>query len=244
MWALYAILWQEFVIFKRKFWTTTIGAMVSPVLYLIAFGWGLGSGMQVEGKSYMNFVIPGIMAMNTMLVSFSNTANSINISRIYYKTFEEYMVAPVNMSIYALGKIIAGAFYGAYSAFLIISIVSIFGSGLVITPYFVMIALLNCFVFSSGGFLAGLMINSHSDMSKFNNFVITPMSFLCGTFFPIEKMPLGLKYFIKMLPLTHTSLGLRSTGEGMFNMLIHAAVLLLYFIILFIAGSRYCKNVE
>lgn len=242
--TLYGILWQELIIFKRKFWSTTIGAMVSPTLYLIAFGWGLGSGMQVEGKSYMNFVIPGIIAMNTMVVSFSNTANSINISRIYYKTFEEFMVAPLNMTVYALGKIIAGAFYGAYSAFLIISIVSIFGSGLTITPYFLSIALLNCFVFSAGGFLAGLMINSHSDMSKFNNFVITPMSFLCGTFFPIDKMPSGIKYFIHMLPLTHTSIALRSTGEDMVNMLLHMAVLLLYFAVLFIAGSRYCKNVE
>jgi len=92
--------------------------------------------------------------------------------------------------------------------------------------------------------LAGLMINSHADMAKFSNFVITPMSFLCGTFFPIEKMPLGLKYFIHMLPLTHTSLGLRTVGGDTMNMLLHAAVLLLYFAVLFIAGAKYCKNVE
>lgn len=244
MMALYGILWQEFVIFKRKFWSTTIGSMVSPVLYLVAFGWGLGSGMQVEGKSYMHFVIPGIIAMNTMLVSFSNTANSINISRMYYKTFEEYMAAPVNMTIYALGKIIAGAFYGAYSAFLIITLIFVFRADFLITPYFIMIALLNCFVFSAGGFLAGLMINSHGDMAKFSNFVITPMSFLCGTFFSIEKMPLGLKYIIQILPLTHTSLGLRSAGEAAERMLLHPGVLALYFIVLFIAGVRYCKNVE
>lgn len=242
--ALQGILWQEYVIFKRKFWSTTIGAMVSPILYLVAFGWGLGSDMQVQGRSYMSFVIPGIIAMNTMSVSFSNIANSINISRMYHKTFEEFMVAPVNMTVYALGKIIAGAFYGAYSAFLLISIVSIFGSGLAITPYFIMIALLNCFVFSAGGFLAGLMINSHADMAKFSNFVITPMSFLCGTFFPVDKMPAGIKHFINILPLTHTSIALRSVGEDMQNMLLHAVVLLSYFVVLFIAGAKYCKNVE
>ncbi|AHF08957.1 MULTISPECIES: ABC transporter permease [Dehalobacter] len=242
--ALYGILWQEFVLFKRKFWSTTIGAMVSPTLYLIAFGWGLGSGMQVEGRSYMEFVIPGIIAMSTMLVSFSNAANSINIARMYYKTFEEFMVAPVNMTVFALGKIIAGALYGMYSALLIIILVSVFAGGLPLSPYFILITLLNCFVFSAGGFLAGLMINSHGGMAKFSNFVITPMSFLCGTFFSIEKMPLVLKYFIQVLPLTHTSIGLRSTGEGIAAMALHFGVLAGYFIVLFIVGACYCKKVE
>jgi ABC-type multidrug transport system permease subunit len=150
--ALYGLLWQEYVIFKRKFWSTTLGSMISPLLYLIAFGWGLGSGMQVEGRSYMEFVIPGIIAMSTMLVSFSNTANSINISRIFYKTFESFMAAPINMTVYAFGKIMAGAFYGVYSALLIILLVTVFGAGLALTPYFLVIVLLNCFVFSAAAF--------------------------------------------------------------------------------------------
>lgn len=244
MMALYGILWQEFTIFKRKFWSTTIGAMVSPILYLIAFGWGLGSNLKMEGTSYMQFVIPGIIALNTMIISFNNTANSINISRIFYKTFEEYMVAPMNMTIYALGKIISGAFYGAYSATLIILIVGVFGGALTISPYFVLIALLNCFVFSAGGFVAGLMINSHADMGKFSNFVITPMSFLCGTFFSIEQMPKAIKYFINVLPLTHTSQGLRSTGDSPKTMLLHLGVLAVYFVVLLIIGIRVCKTVE
>lgn len=241
---LYGILWQEFIIFKRKFWSTTIGAMVSPILYLIAFGWGLGSNLEMEGTSYMQFVIPGIIALNTMITSFNNTANSINISRLYYKTFEEYMVAPINMRTYAIGKIISGAFYGIYSAMLIVLIVMIFGGGLHITPYFILIAILNCFLFSAGGFIAGLKINSHADMAKFTNFIITPMSFLCGTFFSIEKMPVGIKYFINILPLTHTSQGLRATGEFLEMMVLHFGILAVYFAVLLIMGIRLCKNIE
>lgn len=242
--GLYGILWQEFIVFKRKFWATTIGFLVSPILYLVAFGWGLGSGMEIDGVSYMAYIIPGIIAMNTMMTSFNNTANSINISRIFYKTFEYYVISPINMTIYALGKIIAGAFYGIYSGILITVIVSIFTSDLVITPYFIFIALLNCFVFSALGFLIGLLINSHADMSKFMSFVITPMSFLCGTFFPIDKMPEILRWFIYLLPLTHTNIALRTTGETAGNMMLHAAVLMLYLIVIFIISIRLCKNVE
>lgn len=242
--GLYGILWQEMIVFKRKFWATTIGFLVSPTLYLVAFGWGLGDGLEMNGMSYMAFIIPGIIAMNTMMTSFSNTANSINISRLYYKTFEYYMISPINMTIYALGKIIAGAFYGIYSGLLIVIIVSIFTTDLIITPYFVFIAILNCFVFSTLGFLIGLVIDSHADMSKFTSFVITPMSFLSGTFFPIDKMPEVLRWIIYLVPLTHTNIALRNTGESTQDMILHAGVLIAYLIVLFILSVRLCKHAE
>ncbi|WP_243136699.1 ABC transporter permease [Acetobacterium paludosum] len=242
--GLYGILWQEAVVFKRKFWATTLGNMVSPILYLVAFGWGLGGSVQMNGMSYMAYIIPGIIGMNTMMISFSNTGSSINISRLFYKTFESYMISPINMTVYALGKIIAGALYGVYSALLIVILVSVFTTDLVITPYFVLIALLNCLVFSAMGFFVGLLVNSHSDMSKFTSFVITPMSFLCGTFFPVDKMPEVLGWIIYVLPLTHTNIALRSSGESAGQMALHVGVLAVYFIVLFILGAHHCKNVE
>lgn len=242
--GLYGILWQEFVVFKRKFFGTTISFLISPILYLIAFGWGLGGGVEINGETYMAYIIPGIIGMNTMMTSFSNTSSSINISRIFYKTFEDYMISPINMTIYALGKTIAGAFYGAYSATLIIVMVSIFTNDLVITPYFILIALLNCFVFSSLGFLMGLLVNSHSDMAKFTSFVITPMSFLCGTFFPIDKMPELLRWIIYLLPLTHTNIALRTSGESPVSMALHVGVLVGYLITFFVLGAMHCKKVE
>lgn len=239
-----AILWQEYVIFKRKFWSITTGSMIAPVLYLIAFGWGLGSGMKVGGESYVSFVIPGIIALSTMTASFSTIANNINISRIYDKTFEEFMIAPVNMLIYAAGKITAGALRGMYSALLIILLSVIFNAGVRIDLYFIFIIALNCFVFSALGFTAGIVIDSHADMGKFTNFIITPMSFLCGTFFPLDKMPPGLREFIWLLPLTHTSLGLRSVWEDAVDMLLHPLILIFYFIILLLIGIRVCKSAE
>lgn len=239
-----SILWQEYVLFKRKFWSITTGSMVAPVLYLIAFGWGLGGGMSIDGRDYMNFVIPGIVALTTMMVSFSTIGNSINISRLYDKTFEAFMVAPLNMWVYAAGKITAGALRGLYSGFLIIVLALVFQTGLYIDAYFLLIMSLNCLAFSAIGFTAGIFIKSHADMAKFTSFIITPMAFLCGTFFPIEKMPFILKSVIWLLPLTQTSLGLRSSGENIRNMIIHPLMLVLYFIIIFMIGVKYCKKAE
>lgn len=238
------ILWQDYVLFKARFWGTTTGTMIAPILYLVAFGWGLGGGMQVGGTSYINFVIPGIIALTTMTVSFSTIANDINIGRIYTKTFEEFMIAPVSMFVYSAAKITTGALRGIYSAFIIILLVVVFQAGLEIDLYFVLITILNCFVFSAFGFSVGLIIDSHADMSKFSNFIITPMSFLCGTFFPLDKMPMGIKEFIWVLPLTHTSLALRSSGEALFTKLLHPLILVIYFVIFLLVGMRVCKKAE
>lgn len=239
-----AILWHEYVLFKNKFWSITSSLMISPILYLIAFGWGLGDGMTISGTSYMNFVIPGIIAMSTMTISFGTVANSINISRMYDKTFEEFMVAPINMSTYAMGKIIASALRGMYSAMLIIILSLIFKANIDISIYFVFITILNCLVFAALGFIVGMLIDSHADMSKFSSFIITPMSFLCGTFFPIEKMPAIIKELILFLPLTQTSIALRGNSEFFVSMWFHSIILIIYFIILLMVGIKLCGKVE
>lgn len=241
--ALQAILWQEYVVFKRKFVSHTLSVLVTPILYLIAFGWGLGSGIDYNGVSYFHYIIPGILAMNTMMVSFSNTANSVNISRLYYKTFEIYMVAPLNMTIYVIGKTIAGALYGVYSGSMIIIMTLLLNIDFGINLQFVLILLLNCFVFSGAGLIAGLIINTHAGMSKFMSFVITPMSFLCGTFFSVEKMPSIIGMIIKILPLTHTTLGLRSSLSGS-DVTINIIVLFVYFMVFTIGSTYLCKKVE
>lgn len=242
--AFRSILWQEYILFKRKFWSITTGSMIAPILYLVAFGWGLGGGLRIEGKDYINYIIPGIVAMTTMTVSFSTIGNAINISRLYEKTFEAFMVAPINMWVYAAGKIAAGALRGLYSGFLIILLAFVFQTRVHINTYFILMIIMNCLTFSALGFIAGILIKSHGDMAKFSNFIITPMSFLCGTFFPLEKMPFIIKSFILLLPLTHTSLGLRSSGEDLVSMMIHPLVLLLYFVLASGIGIRLCKRAE
>ena len=239
-----AILWQEHIVFKRRFISTTLSALISPLLYLIAFGWGIGSDVTLEGMSYLEFVIPGIIAMNTMMLSFNNTANSINISRLFYKTFEEYMVAPINMGVYTLGKVISGSVYGIYSSVLILVIVKIGGVSIKVTPWFIFIVLLNCLMFSSGGFIVGLMIKTHAGLSKFTSFIITPMSFLCGTFFSLKKMPKAIEIIINILPLTHTSNGLRNSAFFSWEIFMNIFVLCVYLALLFIIGVILCKSVE
>lgn len=240
---IYPVLWYEYILFKNKFWNITFQLMVGPFLYLIAFGWGLG-GLNIGDTPYIDFVIPGIIAMSTMMTCFNTMAFNINIARTYDKTFEEFMTAPIDMKSYAFGEILAYALRGMYSASIIIGLCLVFQTGFKIDFYMIMIIILNCLVFSSLGFMIGMLIEAHSDVGKFQNFIITPMSFLCGTFFPLEKMPALLKYIIWILPLSQTSIAMRRNSPLYLNSWIHPLILLIYFIAITYAGIKLCKKAE
>jgi ABC-type multidrug transport system permease subunit len=200
-----AILFKEWVIFKNTFASTTLGMAVGPLLYLIAFGWGLSGQM----GGYAGFVVPGVIAMNSMSVSFGYIANDINLARTYMKTFEAVMISPVSMAGYAVSRILVNTLRSLYSVALICLAAWAFGSAPKVDLYFALIVALNCLVFSAIGFIAGILVNTHAGMAKITNFVITPMSFLCGTFFPLDRFPRWLGGALSALPLTQAVNALR-----------------------------------
>ena len=238
-----AVIWKDWVIFKNKIISNTLSAIVGPMLYLVAFGWGIGDRLTIDGISYIAFVIPGIAAMNAMSLCFNVTANGINIARIYDKTFEAEMMSPIRTWTYTTAKIILGTLRGMYGAALILAASLLFDRSLKITPYFVLIMTLNCCTFSAIGFIAGLIINSHADMAKVSNFVITPMSFLCGTLFPLTRFPTPLKIVFEFLPLSQAVNGLRGghTAPGSW---VPPLVLAAWCAVMLVVAVKICRRTE
>jgi ABC-type multidrug transport system permease subunit len=74
--------------------------------------------------------------------------------------------------------------------------------------------LITCLVFSFLGVLAALLAKSHQDLATFSSLILLPMTFLGGTFFAVNQVPLGLKIVLYALPLTHSSICLRAAALG------------------------------
>ena len=232
----FTILWREFIFFKRRLFNITTAAIITPLLYVIAFGWGLGSDVQIEGTTYMRFVIPGIIALSTMNTSFNAVSVRLNISRLYEKSFEYYLTSPVDMKLLALGHILSGAFRGMYAGILVLIISYIFKIYMPINFCFILVCFLNSFLFSAFGYGAALSINSHYDMSRFSTFIMTPMSFLCGTFFSLKKLPCWMKNLISILPLTQSTNVLRDIALGN-NFSRNSIIILLIYSVVFYVYS-------
>ncbi len=238
-----AVLWEEWIVFKRKFWQITSSALISPIMYMVAFGWGLGGDMTVNGHPYIFFIIPGVIALTTMNTSYSAVAVLLNIHRLYDKTFEQYLIAPIPIYCFTAGKVIAGALRGMYAGFIIIGVSFLFGAKLHLSFCFLLIMFLNGLAFASLGFFAALVVNSHADMNRFSTYIIMPMTFLCGTFFSPDKLPMIMKNIIYMLPLTHASEALRNIAVGNSFSYINILVIFVYFIVLFGLAVRQCYKV-
>ena len=238
------VFWRDWTVLNRQIVKFVISRMVGPVLYLIAFGWGLGRVAQTSGGSYLDFIVPGIMALNAMNISFSAVGSSVNMSRFHHKTLEEYLIAPISPVSYVSGKILAGALRGLISCGVIFILAYFFGANFIVNMWFILVLMLTCFLFAALGLVVAMLIRSHEDMGNFATYVLLPMSFLCSTFFSADRLPGICRVVIELLPLTHATYALRSIDGGGGLPLISFGALSLYAIALTGVGVWTMKKVK
>lgn len=230
------VIWRDWIVLRRRLGRYILSRMVSPILYLVAFGWGLGSQIQVRGGSYLDFIVPGILALNSMIISFNAVGTPVSMSRLYHKTLEEYQISPISSLSFVIGKVVSGMIRGIISSFVIIVLAFAFGATMTIHGWFWLVLLLNCALFAALGFVAAMIMNSHEEMANFNTYVLTPMSFLCATFFSTDRLPALLHYLVEILPLTHASQALRLAGQNQEPALLSVGVLAGYCVVFLLLG--------
>jgi len=239
----YPIFFREMLLFRRKLLRLgyLFSSMVVPIIYLLAFGLGLGRSVRIQGADYLTFLIPGLIAMSSMNNSYTWVSTALNLNRLYFKTFQIFVQAPISPSSILIGEVLSGMVKGLFASVLIILVGFLVSTKFFITPLFLIALFINCFLFSSLGVIIGMLAKSHEDTATYSNFFITPMAFFSGTFFPVDKIPQFIKPIIYLMPLTHTNIVIRKAAldtEG----LISFAVLIIYSIAFFVYGSRLIKR--
>lgn len=207
------IYYRELTVLRKKLLRVVAAAAVPPFLYLMAFGFGVGQNTEVNGASYLQFLIPGLIAMASMNQSY-NIATEINISRFYLKIFEEFLLAPNGRWQIMAAEVL----YGITRGLIPVAIILIYSLGcqveLHLTLWTILALLLHLCVFALIGFIVALKMKHHRDQASMNAFVITPMMFLSGTFFPVDQMPLVIQWLAALSPLTYSAELLR---DGLSN---------------------------
>ena len=221
-----AVYYRELLILKYRMSHLIPAFSVSPLLYLIAFGYAMGRHVEVGGHTYMEFLIPGLVAMNSMTQAFS-ISSEINIARFYWYIFEEIQAAPVSDISYVTGTVLAGMTRALLAAIVILFLGLLFGVTLSLNAGFWLAVLLNSFVFASLAVWLAMVVRSHADQMLMTGLVITPMAFLGGTFFPLENFPGWAQTLVGLLPLTHAAATIRAAAFGQPVSLVSLSVLLI-----------------
>lgn len=213
------VFWGDWLDLRVRLTQVAASGLVAPLIYIVAFGFGLGSTLDTAmkppiGDNYLQFILPGMVALSSMTISFTGTVFSICGERLYTKTFEEMLLFPVHPLALHIGKMMAGVLRGLLTSASVMLIAALFTGKLwsFFNPLFLLILILNCAVFAGLGVIVGLTVKSLEAVGLYNNFVIVPMSFLGATFFDPSTLPLAIKPIVYLLPLTYASVGLRAAA--------------------------------
>jgi ABC-2 type transport system permease protein len=242
---IYAVVWVDLKFLSRNLIKTIALTLIAPVLYLLAFGYGLGKGANIEGFSYLQFVIPGILALTAMTTAFNTSGLKLHVDRLFYKCFDETLMSPVSAFSIIMGKTLIGVVRGLLSSAALLAACLVFSPLPAVNLLFPLSLLVTCLVFSFLGVIVAFLAKTHQDMTLFMSLVILPMSFLSGTFFSLSQIPDALKFVLSLSPLTHACLCLRASALGQpfpwFSLFILISFGAVFFFLCFAALRRSIK---
>lgn len=188
--ALQTILIKEITRFLRIWSQTLLPPVITMTLYFIIFGKLVGAQIHdIDGYSYMQYIVPGLTMMAVMTNAYSNTAASFFGAK-FSKSIEEMLVSSMPNYIILLGYMLGGALRGILVGFLVI-LISLFFTRLHIHNLWIVISIgcLSALLFSLGGFINGIFAKKFDDISFIPTFILTPLTYLGGVFYSIKQLP-------------------------------------------------------
>ena len=217
-------MWRRNVDVSLVTWkTNVIPPLIEPVLYILAFGIGLGAYVQKissDGRAYdyLTFLAPGMIAVGVMFHATFDTMYGAFVRLRYQKTFDAVITTPLSAEDILVGEILSGATKGLFAGAAILLIVTLFGlasypSSLIILPLSALAGLL----FASFGLLFAAMAPYIDNLNLPIFLFINPMFLFSGTFFPLDGMPGWVKLAANFLPLTHFVNITRAAAFGRLN---------------------------
>lgn len=213
-----------FRVWKQNF----IPPVVTTVLYFVIFGNFIGSQIaQIDGLTYMQFIVPGLVMLALIMGSFSQTLFTLSMSK-FFKTIEELLVSPMPMWGIVTGFVLGGIARGFCVGFVILLSSLVFTTLPIPHPFIaILFALLSALLFSLGGLVAATYAKDFDSMSIIPNFVLTPLTYLGGIFYSIKLLP-GIWQQVSLFnPILYMINGLRYGLTGVSDIPVSIASLVL-----------------
>jgi lipooligosaccharide transport system permease protein len=238
---------REAANFKTYWKGTTFSSVLEPIVYLLAFGLGLGATLvdRVDGLSYVEFVGTGMVATAVIFSSALPAMFGTFVKERFQNTYDALLAAPVDVEELVTAEMLwiglRAGFYGTFPLFVAMA----FGLdpqwGMLLVPIFAFVTAL--------GF-AGFGISVAASVAKIDQFnyvttlFITPLFLVAGTFFPIDQLPEGLQVAANFNPLYQLVELVRASAFGFeaTDLLRFGALLVFALVLWRIAVSRMTKR--
>lgn len=197
-------------------WSQTLAAPVATAsLFMLVFSLALGQNRPpVEGIAFAHFLAPGILMMTVIQNAFSNTSSSILISKVQGNIVDTLM-PPLSPGELLSGFTAGGVLRGLFVALGVgLVIFPFLGLGVVHPVWALLFVLAGSALMALVGLIAGILAQKFDHLAALTNFVVTPLSFLSGTFYSIEVLPDWAQSAIQVNPIFHLIDGMRYAVLG------------------------------
>ena len=216
-------------------WRTLFQSIATPVLttslYFIVFGSAIGSRMQeVGGVPYGAFIIPGLMLLTILSESIANASFGIYLPR-FTGTIYELLSAPVGVAETLLGYVGAAATKSVVLALIILATARLFVPFHIVHPFYAAgFLLLIAVSFCLFGFILGLWADGFEKLQVVPLMIVTPLTFLGGTFYSIDMLPQRWRTVTLFNPIVYLVNGFRWAfyGTSDVNILVSAGLTLAF----------------
>lgn len=192
-------------------WTQTLAApLVTAALFIAVFSLAIGPGRgDVMGVPYVQFLAPGILTMTVIQNAFANTSSSIMSAKVQGNIVDTLMppLSPAELLAgYMAGAIARGTFVAAA---IVVFLLIVVGGGVAYPGWVAVFAVLGAAMMGGLGIVAAIYATKFDQQAAITNFIITPLSFLSGTFYSIERLPPAMQTLLHVNPMFYLIDGVR-----------------------------------
>ena len=199
--------YRYFVVFSQ----TLIPPLISSTLFMFVFGLSIGRNVRlpVEGLSYIQFIVPGLVMMQLIEGSYTNASSSLYISR-WQNLIQELLLSPLSyfemvlgllLGSMSRGMLVASGVFGVSMFFTRFAVQHVW----VVVYFFFTVSV----IFSCLGLLAGLWAEGFEKLSFWSTFVLTPLIYFGGVFHNVQMVPEALRFVTKLDPIFYLVSGMR-----------------------------------
>jgi len=210
-WIGFKSLWlKECNRFMAVWQQTLLSPLVSSLLFLSVLSLALGNNRgDVFGYSFISFLAPGLIAMSILTQAFSHSVSSLMIGKIQ-GNIVDMLYAPLSALEVSMAIILAALTRSFLIALISIGIFSLIVEIHINSIFHIFIfGFLSAFILGSLGFITGLWAEKFDHTATVTNFIITPLSFLSGVFYSIDKLPMFFQNISYMNPFFYMIDGFR-----------------------------------
>lgn len=220
-WAIHCVWLRYFDVFRKRLLYGVLTTFLEPILYLVSFGYGLGSvigTIDVQGQtfSYRQFIFSGIVAQTILFQGFFEGAYGAFIRMYYQRIFKAMATTPVTLSEVLWGELLWDTTKCSFAAMVVLLIGVLSGD---FSPwgalYSIPLCLCSGLLFSSFGLWTAGNAKTIEEISYPQYLLLFPMFLFCGIYFPLEQLPTALQMVAWVLPLTSVASLIRTFTLGL-----------------------------